>query len=1204
MASAGLGDKVREIFILLNWLDWVGLAIALLLLGLLVFLIWRRRHAQDGGKPALTVPKKLLLPPDCLVRVWRDFVSAIPWRLHADALGVPLSLVIGDAGAGKSTLIDRHANWQGEQYSFRPSAVNDALLQVYSGAAALVLEFGAGLLYDTDASAFRAIGRLWRRLPPEPQAVLVMDATTLLSPRTEILRQSGQAMFGKLKIFGKLEGKPLPLVLALSHMDKVVGFMEFCRFTDLAGIPLQIEFPERDGIEQLETCLQGFQALLPRALVTCTAQDYLKIVAFLTEAPRLLAVLRDVLRVAGLEQGLASPPVFRLCLLSDQVNSFGCHPFAPPPAIDKPALFALNGHAKAALGILCLGLVHFIGGYFYQQDRVADARKKILGITEITADQYAENISPLFLDYSWNLNKDAWLSFLPEYFIRIDNDNNAFLINKIREYSLLPLLKRIQNDRDANFKTVKLIGFMYATNNNGMGRILQKHADKNPVEDASYDKLFDDYLLYNNDEKPYELDRLLNQGDINFSESRSIIEDPAQWLRLFRNFQQLLKKPFLREAEFISLQQDLKPFNDILDRMDYYAYQTEINTWLKYNTHLRPDSFEFGNGLQGELSKQHRQIDQLVRMVNGFNPNTTDNCENSLPLSQCMDKALAVANTVTNNSSSKLEFRLEGEHFDIDREAWNKLVKRSRVSLMLQDRMGNHGNDGWIFFGSYAIGNDLEVNGGQTPVSGKARIDGRLTVEAFDNYVKPAVLKLADFAAGLDKLMPSDAQDKKQFADSVLKPFSDVVLKNLSTYGDNYTNAYMNYFRQFQIRIDSVWGLNYILDDLQQPGSALQEILLQIKTNTTPDLSGSAYFLPFAQKLTAFRFIQHIMDGKAGLYPEFQKYQNMMAKMQNEMNLREPYLPKKPRAETDSLKGALSPLARVAWAMHFHEDGSYLTQIKSWLQSEGLRDFWQQPFLAPVQKLEEFGGVEINQYIEGIWTDIWNSQVTPQLDKFPFSVYAGRDKEAIPEDLSKIFNPVRGSFWITFHEYLSPLANYSNGVWVRPYELSDNLKLPKNFLERLNAVQRLSGSLWDAQGNPKPLDIFVKPGLLPTFNNKQLANPPLAALSYLRNGNASVLGFNQQADWRKLPLEWWSSQPAEVGMEFRKDQEDPLRAFAEHCVADSPWNFFRLLQDGELIENLHYRWSLNHPKFPREPLSLEFSFQSDPMAVFTNLAGS
>ncbi|MFU8788593.1 MAG: hypothetical protein ACNA7G_06150 [Methylobacter sp.] len=1170
----------------LSWLDWLGLAVVLVLLCVLIFLGWRRAHAKLAA-PELSVPEQLLLAPDCLVKVWRYFIGTIPWRLRPDALRMPFSLVIGEAGSGKTGIIDRYADWQGQNFRFHPSATDDPLLQIYLGAKSLVLEFSASLLYDTTPAAYKAIKKLWQRLPPRPQVVMVIDATTLLAPKMEQLRQSGHALFGKLKVFGELERQPLPLVIALSHMEKVPGFVEFCVFLEESGIPLQLEFSGNDGINRLESCLDDYQQHLQRALVTRPAQDYLKIATFLNEAPDVFRVLVDFLRVAGVEQDVGSPPIIRLCLLSEHVHSFACQPFALPPGNVQKTPRILDSRAKVSLALFALGFTYLVGSYVYQQDMVSDVYRKIETIASTPVQRYEAEISPLFLNFGSDLNKDPLLTFMPNFFEPIVERNNYLLITEIRKHYLLPLLKQIQLEPDANFKTIRFIGLLYATPSNEMGKIMAKNAQTNSVDIgniAKYAKLINDYRQYNT--RTEDLDFLLNE--IAYAKPQAYIEDNARWIALFHSFQQLLGKPFVQETEFKALQQQLVPFLGIIDRLDYYSDEESIRQWLAENTNLRL--------LEQRSQSQLRQRDiaQLLALVSNLKLDRADNCRPALSLHECLGLVQAVANAKVDTSIPNMTFTLDGEPFSFNPAQWEELIKRSRISMMLRDIISNHRNyDGWLFFGSPSVYANVEMNAtnnGGLLFAGKASIDGRMTADAFEQDVKPSIMALSEI---VDKL-PIDPKEKKYF--------SDFVLKSLGTYSDRYVNAYLHYFQQFQIRIDSAWALNYVLSDLQQPTSSLLEVLVQIKNNTALDFPVSPYFQPFAQKLTAFRFIQRLMEEQNGVYPEFQKYQFLMAKMQNDISMEEPYLPKKDDA-AGALKGALTPIGRVAWSMLTNEDGAYSTLVKNWLQNVGILNEWQQPFLVPVQKVQKFGTNEINQHIAGIWSDIWRSNVMPLFVKFPFMSNAGRDQELALDDLSATFHPVRGIFWLTFQQYLSPLSTFSNGVWVKHRELSDSVVLPPNYLKRINAAQQLTASLWDDLGNPKPLELFVRPGLLPTYKNQQLLRTPLVSLTYLRQGENSVLGFNQQKTWQKLAVKWWAPELAEVGMEFRKDAA-PTRVYSDMTVTDSQWNFFRLLQQGELVGVQRYRWLLAHPNFPQQPLNVEFSFQANPLTVFANLAGS
>jgi type VI secretion system protein ImpL len=1048
-----------------------------------------------------------------------------------------------------------------------------------------VLEFDSSLLYDNSTAAYHALEKLWRRLPPRPQVVMVIDANTLLSPQTELLRQSGHALFGKLKVFSELEGAPLPLILALSHMEKVQGFVEFCVFLEEAGIPLQLDFPTGDGINQLEACLDYFQQHLQRALITRPAQDYLKIISFLNEAPRIFSVLIDVLRIAGLEQGVDAPSVVRLCLLSEHVHSFGCQPFALPAGIEQRPRLQLKGHAKVALGLALAGLVYFIGSYSYQKHLIADAYQGIKDMSYTPVEDYSEKISPLFIDFSANLNKNPLLSFMPGFFEKEQQKNNELLIVNIRKYYLLPILKQIQNEPNAHFKTIRWLALLYSTSTNEMGDIIKSNPNKNPVDMFKYRQLIDDYISYNTHTEG--LDSLLNE--ISLNTSQGYLEDKLPWVALFHDFQKILKKSFIQEAEFKELQEQLIPFLQFIDVLVYHDKNEEEIMWLNKHTNLH---FDFSD----KSYFRQKSISQLLILVSHLKLNIIDNCPVTSSLIECLGMVQVMANAKIDSDSSGIEINLDGEYFSFTPKQWNDLITRSRITLMLRNLIANHrSNDGWIFFSSPSIYTNVEMNSSNNDgiiFTGNTRIDGRLTIDAFEKNVKPAIMALTDIVANL----PIDSSEKKNF--------NAFVLKNLDAYSGRYVSSYLNYFKEFQIHIDSNWALNYVLHDLQEPNSQLLNVLVQIKNNTALTFPASVGFQSFAQKLIVFRFIQQLMEEKNGIYPEFQKYQLIMSQMQQEMNAHEPYEQKKMIGDSDeALRGALSPLGRLAWSMQLNEEGSYLKLTKSWLQKLGIQADWQQPFLAPAQKVKEYGTTEINLNIAGIWADIWDSNVAPLLVKFPFSENAAPDNELTVDDLMKTFHPKQGLFWDTFNQYLAPLSKYSNGVWVRQHELSNNLVLPNNYLSRLNAIQMLTTKLWDSQGNPKPLDIFVKPGLLPTFDNKQIPLAPLVSLAYLRQGNASVLSFNQQAEWQKFPLEWWLSQPAEVGMEFRKDA-DPTRVYTDMIVDDSNWNLFKLLQRGHVLETQRYRWSLAHPNFPQQPLNLEFYLQGNPMAVFTNLAGS
>jgi hypothetical protein len=1208
----------KEIISLLSWIQWLGLVVVLFLMIILGYLIWKRKYSNKDSNsviPEVIVPSKLKFPSNTLLNVWLQFKNAIPFMLRAEALGHPFSIVIGDAGSGKTAIIDNHAEWEGQDYRFYSSSTKDALLQVYLGAKALVLELSSSILYDTSTDVYHALKKLWGHLPPTPQVVMVIDATALLTPQADHLREMGQALFGKFNAFEELEKEPLPLILAISHMEAVPGFIEFCLFLKENGIPLNIEFTEGDdSLAQLKSCLDVYHEHLPRALVTCSSQDYLRIVAFLNAAPQLFNVLIDFLQVAGFEKGDYSPDLARLCLLSNQVSSYESHPFAPIE-IDETERFSISSYwkkmninCKSALALYVAGSIYLISSYINQQSAQLEIYSAIANISSTPIEFYNEKLAASFKGSlrgitingrKDDLNKEhlmVWKPFRPTFFKNADMENRANFIDQVRRYYLIPRLKDLQLLPDASFTTTRFLGILYATSDNEMGEIALALREKpiDPKVVNIYTTLLEDYISYN--VNPELLTPLIN--GISFTPADNLIKDHTKWLMLFHKFQEILKKPYIKPAELASLQREIEPMFRVIEKYGFWSDDAIITNWLSTHTNLLLTVV--GNNSDAQL--QQKQIAELLSLVKQFTLSDNENCS-GVSLNSCLSLLQAISNAKSPSQSVDLTFSLDGENFSFTLEDWLDLLKRSRLTLILNGFIqGHHFNSsqGMVFFDQPSTYNDIYLNpynDGEQLYSGKARIDGRYTKSAFDKDVKTAITSLPDI---LNKL-PIGNTEKRYF--------SDFVDHNLRVYADNYVHSYWNYFSQLQVTLPTSWSLNTLLDDIQEPSSVLLDALLTVKTNTSLDLKGSSKILDsFSQQLSKFGSIQQIMTEKSGGFPEYEKYQKLMSQLQNDLNSTEAYVPVK-TDENAVFKGALTPIGRVAWAIQMNDDSSYLQAMKGWLQNYNVPPVFQQPFLEPVKRARQFGIAEINRNINAIWTDIWGSNVSPLLDQFPFSINAGLDKEVTQDSIYRIFHPTKGIFWNAYKQYLAPISEYSNGMWTIRPELYDSLNMPKNFLNRLNAIQNLTSTLWNEEGVQKPLAFKVKSGLLPTFNSKQIPNAPIVSLSYLREGSASALGFNQMPTWQTMKLEWWAKTDAQVGMEFLKDK-NPVRAFTDITFSDSNWNLFRLLRDGlykgNIADRNHpyitFRWPLAHPDFPQQPLNIEFIFEKSPAFVFQNLA--
>ncbi len=191
----------------------IGIALLVIIALAIVIVILRRRRARGTASGPSASQR--------MESVWKPFYRSLPRH----ARHFPTVIVMGEAGAGKSRLIDTHVNWRGQSHQFLPGAAQGDLLQIYLGPDTIVHELSASLLHDTSAGARRALSRLWRRLGRGPAVVVVVvNAQDLAMPRPDALRSLAQLVRGKLRVIAAR--RPVELRICMTHLDQVPGYQE------------------------------------------------------------------------------------------------------------------------------------------------------------------------------------------------------------------------------------------------------------------------------------------------------------------------------------------------------------------------------------------------------------------------------------------------------------------------------------------------------------------------------------------------------------------------------------------------------------------------------------------------------------------------------------------------------------------------------------------------------------------------------------------------------------------------------------------------------------------------------------------------------------------------------------------------------------------------------------------------------------------
>jgi len=1177
------------------WPYWVAILITAALVVLLVFLIKRRRAKKV--EPPVEDTKEKPFPPSTLRNIWKEFLAKIPGEFRRSIMLYEPFVVLGESGVGKSSLIDLCTDWQGQARQFYPSYTTDPLLQIYLGSRVVVQEIPPALLNDSSKPALNALRRLWRPLfrRREPTVVVALNGTALQFDTIESLKKHAQMIRGKINIISRLRRKPVKVCIALTHMDQQQGFLEFSKFLHENNIPLDIRFTSKKDLQNLSNCLEKYEDYLSYGLTTLPAKDYLQVISFLRQASDLFSRVSVFARILQSPDPLSpEPEVIRLSLTSekegDRVIS---NPFVSALGTeDLRRIQPLRKHQIAAAALVVFGVAYLLSGYLYERHLLNKTDRAMLGMQALppALADYDREMHRLFLDFSMSLKKDPLLAFLPNFFPNFHQKINNRLVRSIRKFYLIPELQRLSilgQGEELQERTLYLLSLMCATNTNQLGGLILENLRE---ESEEWTKrlglpklLIEDYVTNNTDLREVALD--LSKLNLARLQGEGQPPDLLRCLLYFRELNKTYQKPWITQSHLQKLQQEAEAGLELLARLERYNLYAKFSELLDSELKVLKPAVDIDFiWSQRKRSKINREvIRQFLTFLRGLTIDYPPVKELSLGRLMENTKGMMTLFAREAQGGKSIKFDIAGEVFEYDETKWKELTINSMITLSLRDFIAeNERGDGLLFFELDEGFDDIQMNPtneGRFLFLGKGKVGGRFTREAFEEKVKPALMELPEF---LDSL-PIEKSEKDRFR--------NLVFRETQAFADKYVDEWRNYYWHFDVQAESLEELRYVLTQMQLPSSSFQNFLAIIKENTVLELGDNPYFSPLEAKLRTFAFIGRVMEKRKDSLPELENYRAILAQMQRDLESKEP--PKPAEAEDDSslFENQLSPLGRFFLTVLRGEEDSYLKLAEKWIKNVGISGEYKHLFLEPFRQAYQLGRPEIKEKINNLWSELYISDIQPLVTKFPFNQKA--ESAISPSDLSTVLHPQQGTFWKAFRLFMLPVCRETGGVFTERKCALGSLGLSKDLLNSVNNITRIGRTLWDEKGLPQPLVLYFKPFPLPALIDKKM----VAVLSYLQLGNSSVFGFNQRPTWQKFELEWWKEQPAAVGFEFRTSPDTPS-IYKAITVPESNWSFYRLLAQGEVVDNDVLVWKVERPEYPSDYLAVQFATKSDPWAVF------
>ena len=1154
-------NKLKK-FLPEEYAAWVPVILILLVLlvGIVVFVKKRKgkaAKAAEAPKPK-EVEEAPSISPKSLLRAWKSFLHQIPSEFRRIIMVYQHFVVFGESGSGKSMLINNHTDWQGHARQFYPSYTANPLLQVYLGTKVLVQEIPSSILNDTTKAARVALLKLWKPLfkRKDPTAVVVLNAASFQTDEPLFLKKEAQMLRGKVNLLARIRKKPIKVRMVLTNMESQDGFPEFARFLKDHGIPLNLEFGSKEELSKIAQCLEPYESHLSRALVSLPAADYLKVITFLESAPELFKQLSRFISVFQSPDPLTPEPEvtsLSLAFLSDEHASVS-NPFDTSITSEEIQRFNPLLRHRIAAAILCtIGVAYLAGSFVYEYRLIQHRYSQIEVFERAPLNLYSQNIHQLFVDPLSTLKQRRLADLLPDFFPQANKEIYRRGIENIRNYYLLPELEKFtisssswdmdalggEDEVNSRSRALYLLGLLYSTNRNELGKLVLENIDLWAENTGLTRLLIEDYVGFNTVTSGITID--LN--DYIYSSKKSVVDNPLAITVFFEKVKKAYFQPVVTSAEFNEIRREADAFLNRIYDLERYDLSVKVSDLLRRESMLAINT-QRGVSQVFQEQIQNKPVKEFLRFLirsRISRPDVTDGM-NITDLYENL-KVMKAYKGFDSGGESFFQFVLAGRDFKFSAARWNDLLNRSRMSFLLNDFMAHNAlQDGTLFFSKTEEFPDLimdGVNKGMFLFNRQGRVDGRYTRRAFEKRVKPVTTELPGFISGL----PIPDRDKAAFA--------EFLFNEVDAYGASYAAAYRNYYLDFNIGATSLSTLRLVLQQLSRPSSPLMDVLMAVKVNTHLEMEENKYLHAFAKHMVSFEFLGQLLAEDKGTFPEMDTYKALLEQMLLEVDAMGGS-----EAQLSKLEERLSSLARVSYAMLLESENSFLTLMGQWIESVGIPPEWERAFLEPVVSAYRIGKPEIEKEVALIWDELYTRDIKPLHELFPFDRTSGKDVPLAV--LGRATHP-NGHFWQVVRGTLGPILEEGDGHWgLKPFPLV-SFDVPSQMITTLNAIQRLTTTLWDEKGEQVPLTFMVKAYPLPRFK----AGQPVVSLSYLHTGEFSVLGFNQKPSWKEMKLDWSKESSASVGMELTSPSGRKSKLYNAVDVGRSAWSFYHLLQRSE-----------------------------------------
>ncbi len=1111
-------------------------------------------------------------------RVWKKFLSQIPREFRSLAKQHQHFVVLGDGKSGKSELIHGIVEQSQNIYPFEVEYVKDQNIQFYLGPKHLIQELSISMVKDRTIPVRKGLIHLWKKLYSKrpPLVIIAYNCWSSVADDVRETIKAARVIAGKLSLLSEITKEPLQIRVALTHLDKIEGYVEFAGFLKQHNIPFEIPLITNFESLALTNALSAFKKkYISLILTSISANDFLKVLKFFDELPKYFVDLEEYLRAltTGNISGQLTLEKLTFTTKIEPCTSFPSFGWTAPPSNSIFFKHPMLGHqiASAAVFLLCTGLV--TNNFLRDRQRIKLAETGIDSLVYLQPNVFIDEVVPQMEDLSEHRLKVAYLPILPQFYKQQMQKTSSNLAMRIRKHVLEPKLRKLLLQDKQEIPTLYMLGLVYATKENRLGvKILKDIADWSSALHLD-EKLIRSYISAN-------LDNSQNRIDMEHLDKINAVvplTSSAPWIDFLSRFQDIVNQPVFTGHNFESLRKEatilLEEFRRI--KSDPHAFMI-CNVLSEIHERMLSD---FARNIQilGWLNENSEKLEAFLAFVCHSCPSIPDVSNHNI--SQFFAKVKEVA-LLKEQENRSFDFMLAGQKFSFQTAKWVDLSVAHVIERLIQNYIvANNDTQGDIFFKNTPPIPSLVVESYRNEFPHFKEpivIEGRYSRLAFEKNVRYTTESLL----ALLNSLPINEEDRERF-----KRF---VQQEVVSYTKQYQREFERLYAACDIKSACLEDVKDILTKISAGASSFHHFLNTI-THHTELFSNPPECLKDLEGMNHFDFLRDLMSKVKNKKSPFENYQGLtkqiltLLSQQNEI---------KTYANVTNLEEALTPAGCMALSILRNDPDSFLNQITEELTNAGVPQNYHNLFVAPLMQVYHLGIKDLKKGIARVWADSLKPQIDHLLAKRPFN-----DESLFVstfEEVKKVTNPT-GKFWGLIQQIIGPASTISNGYWM-PKRGCD-LQLDSAFYLAVNRLTNISNTLWDNDGNPQTIKLNIQ-SLPFEVEDKSDAVP---ILSYLVTGNETFHNFNQSPSWHPIQIEWWKENSSTVVLELTNKNDS--RSYRDEKVLNTPWSFFELLKKAKSTGQNTWQWELAS-QVGEKTSHVALKFEENPWDLFQKQPGT